>query len=73
MTLRLRSGIYPLTFEADTFKSVQEKNYLCDLFDLGEVESDSHFLLYCIYYILSVIFPLKGRNLKCSDVQTIEH
>ena len=47
---QLRTGILPLALEVDGFKNIQEDKRLCELCELGEVENESHFLLYCPYY-----------------------
>lgn len=37
-----------LAVEAGRLKNIQEENRLCELFAVGEVESESHFLLYLV-------------------------
>lgn len=44
---QMRRGILPLALEASRFKSIPEEQRLTGLCDLGEVESESHFLLQC--------------------------
>lgn len=47
---QLRTGILPLNLEVGRFKNLQEDDRLCEVRDLGEVEYESHFLLYCPFY-----------------------
>lgn len=50
LVAQLRCGILPLAIEVGRFKNTPEENRLCVLCDLGEVENESHFLLYCTHY-----------------------
>lgn len=43
---QLRKGIFPLNPQEGTFKNSQEDNSLCELCELGNVDNESHFLLY---------------------------
>lgn len=47
---QLRTGILPLTLETGRFVQIPEEERLCRLCELGEVESESIFLLYCTLY-----------------------
>lgn len=44
---QLRAVFVPLAIEVGTLKIYSERK---QFFDLGEVESEAHFLLYCTYY-----------------------
>lgn len=47
---QLRTGILPLNLEVGRFKNILEDERLRELCELNEVESESHFLLYCPLY-----------------------
>lgn len=46
----MRAGIVPLATEVGQFKNILGQKTLCRLWGLGEVESESHFLLYWTNY-----------------------
>lgn len=47
---QMRIGILPLALEVSRFKNIPQEQRLTGLCDLGEVESESHFLLQCPFY-----------------------
>ena len=47
---QLRSGILPLAIEVGRFQGIPEENRLCEMCDLLQIETESHFLLYCTKY-----------------------
>ncbi len=50
LVAQLRTGILPLAIETGRFNNILEDNRLCEMCDLNDVESESHFLLYCTLY-----------------------
>lgn len=47
---QLRTGILPLALETGRFTQTSEEDRLCGLCELGEVENEIHFVLYCPVY-----------------------
>lgn len=47
---QLRTGILPLAIETGRFTQTPEEDRLCRLCELGEIESETHFVLYCPRY-----------------------
>lgn len=45
--LQPKTSILPLTIETGRFQNTPEEDRLCEMCDLNDVESESHFLLYC--------------------------
>lgn len=57
LVAQLRAGILPLA-DVGRFENIQGENRLRELCELGQVESEYHFLLYCTNdYDLRVNFP----------------
>lgn len=58
------------TFEAGTFKNVEEKNRLCELFDFGKVSP----IFFCVGGTMILFFhKMADKSLNSSGVQTIEN
>ena len=64
--------------EVGRFKNIPEENRVCEMCVLDEIESESHFLLYCTKYddLREVLFhEIYGQNpdiFWCSDEQKLE-
>ena len=50
LVAQLRTGILPLALETGRFTQTPEEDRLCRLCELGEVENETHFVLYCPRY-----------------------
>lgn len=65
---QLRSTPFPLTLETGRFNIVPEEERLCALCDLGEIESEVHFVFSCPLYddLRHVLFGvhLKGSGYR---------
>lgn len=53
-----RTGTLPLAVEVGRFKGIPEENRICTMCDLGLVEHEFHFVLYCPFYtdLRSILF-----------------
>lgn len=74
LVAQLRSGILPLAIEVGRFKNIPEENRICEMCELDEVESESHFLLYCTKYddLREVFYGQNPEIFWCSDEQNLE-
>ena len=64
LVAQLRAAILPLAVEVGRSKNIPEENRLCELCDLAEDESESHFILHCTNYddLRELIFHEMARQ-----------
>ena len=55
ITAQLRGGCLPLLIETGRYRGVKLEDKICPFCDRNEVETEYHFILYCILYENRVI------------------